>query len=125
YIQEKLKKYYKLPYNKRCMHECVFSAERQKEKGVSALDIAKFLIDKGIHPPTVYFPLIVKEALMIEPTETENKETLDNFISLMIEAAELAEKKPEKFAEMPESTPVSRPDEVKAARELNLRWHKK
>ena len=124
YIKEKLKKYYKLPYDRKCMHECVFSAERQKEKGVSALDIAKYLIDKGIHPPTVYFPLIVKEALMIEPTETENKETLDQFVSAMIEAAQLAEKYPEKFAEFPEKTPVSRPDEVKAARDLNLRWRK-
>lgn len=124
YIKEKLKGYYKLPYDRKCMHECVFSAEWQKEKGVSALDIAKFLIDKGIHPPTVYFPLIVKEALMIEPTETESKETLDYFISAMIEAAELAKTHPEKFAEFPENTPVSRPDEVKAAKDMNLRWVK-
>ncbi|MCX8082376.1 MAG: aminomethyl-transferring glycine dehydrogenase subunit GcvPB [bacterium] len=123
YVKEKLKKYYKLPYNKKCMHECVFSAEWQKERGVSALDIAKFLIDMGIHPPTVYFPLVVKEALMIEPTETESKDTLDHFISVMIEAAELAEKHPERFAEFPESTPVSRPDEVKAVKDLNLRWY--
>jgi glycine dehydrogenase subunit 2 len=124
YVRSKLKKYYKLPYNRTCMHECVFSAEKQKEKGVSALDIAKYLIDKGIHPPTIYFPLIVREALMIEPTETESKETLDNFISAMIEAAKIAETNPERFADFPEKTPVSRPDEVKAAKDLNLRWRK-
>ena len=73
------------------MHECVFSASRQLKHGVHAIDIAKFLIDRGFHPPTVYFPLIVKEAIMIEPTETESKETLDAFIDVMIEAAELAE----------------------------------
>jgi len=125
YVRTKLKEYYNLPYDKTCMHECVFSAQKQKERGVSALDIAKFLIDKGIHPPTVYFPLIVKEAMMIEPTETENKDTLDNFISAMIEAARLAENSPEKFSLFPSTTPVTRPDEVKAARDLNLRWVKK
>jgi len=123
YVRTKLKNSYKLPYDRRCMHECVFSAERQKEKGVSALDIAKYLISKGYHPPTVYFPLIVKEALMIEPTETESKETLDSFIEVMKEAADLAEKKPEVFADMPDNTPVQRPDEVKAARDLNLKWN--
>lgn len=125
YIKEKLKKDYKLPYDKPCMHECVFSAEWQKEKGVSAIDIAKFLIDQGIHPPTVYFPLIVKEALMVEPTETESKDTLDHFIAVMKEAAKLAETHPERFAGFPDNTPISRPDEVKAARDLNLRWNKK
>ncbi|MGB3242735.1 MAG: aminomethyl-transferring glycine dehydrogenase subunit GcvPB, partial [Candidatus Omnitrophota bacterium] len=77
YIKSKLKDYYDIPYDRNCMHEFVLSASRQAEKGVQALDIAKGLIDKGIHPPTVYFPLIVKEAMMIEPTETESKETLD------------------------------------------------
>jgi glycine dehydrogenase subunit 2 len=125
YIREKLKKYYHLPYDRTCMHECVFSAQRQKEKGVSALDIAKYLLEKGIHPPTVYFPLIVKEALMIEPTETESKETLDEFIGRMVEAAHLAETQPERFAELPENTPVQRVDEVKAARDLNLKWSRK
>ncbi len=76
YIKERLKKYYDLPYDRTCMHECVFSASRQAEKGVHALDIAKYLIDKGYHPPTVYFPLIVKEALMIEPTETATKKMI-------------------------------------------------
>jgi len=122
YVKEKLKKHYKLPYDRPCMHECVFSADRQKEKGVSALDIAKYLIDRGIHPPTIYFPLIVKEAMMIEPTETESKDTLDAFINEMINAASLAATNPEKFADLPETAPVQRVDEVKAARDLNLKW---
>jgi glycine dehydrogenase subunit 2 len=122
YCRVLLKKYFSLPYDKMCMHEFVLSAETQKEKGVSALDIAKYLISKGYHPPTVYFPLIVKEALMIEPTETESKETLDAFIEAMIEAARLAEENPEVLRNAPENMPVKRLDETKAARELILRW---
>ena len=122
YVREKLKKYYELPYDRACMHECVFSASRQAASGVHALDIAKYLIDKGIHPPTVYFPLIVKEALMIEPTETESKETLDNFIEVMIEIAQLAKTNPDAVRNAPVTTPVRRLDETKAAREPNLRW---
>ncbi|MFA5069650.1 MAG: aminomethyl-transferring glycine dehydrogenase subunit GcvPB, partial [Candidatus Omnitrophota bacterium] len=118
----RLKQHYDIAYGRRCMHECVLSARRQSENGVRALDIAKFLIDKGFHPPTIYFPLIVKEAMMIEPTETESKETLDKFIEAMIEAAELARTDPGKFADMPATTPVRRLDETRAARELNLRW---
>ncbi len=122
YILSRLKDYYKLAFNRRCMHECVFSASRQTEKGVHALDIAKYLIDKGFHPPTIYFPLIVKEAMMIEPTETEPKETIDGFIDTMIEAAKLAETDPEKLTTAPRTMPVKRLDETKAARDLNLRW---
>ncbi len=122
YIRAKLNKYYKIAYDRMCMHECVFSAERQKEKGVSALDIAKALIDRGIHPPTVYFPLIVKEAMMIEPTETESKDSIDEFIAAMIEIAQAAEKTPEKFKDLPQTAPIERVDEVKAARDLNLKW---
>ncbi len=125
YIMSKLKNHFQLPYDRVCMHECVFSASKQKENGVSALDIAKFLINKNIHPPTTYFPLIVKEAMMIEPTETENKETIDSFIEVMIEAAEAAERNPEIFLKMPENTPVQKPDEVKAVKDLNLRWRPK
>jgi glycine dehydrogenase subunit 2 len=102
------------------MHECVFSAGRQLQHDVHAIDIAKFLIDKGYHPPTVYFPLIVKEAIMIEPTETESKETLDEFIAVMREAAEQAEKNPELLKNAPVTTPISRLDETKAAREQNV-----
>ncbi len=120
YIKERLKDYFELPYQQTCMHEVVFSASRQLEHGVHAIDIAKFLIDKGYHPPTVYFPLIVKEAIMIEPTETESKQTLDAFIEVMIEAAKLAESDPTAFAAMPVSMPVTRLDETKAAREQNV-----
>jgi glycine dehydrogenase subunit 2 len=120
YVQEKLKHRYELPCNRRCLHECVLSAARQAERGVRALDIAKALIDRGFHPPTVYFPLVVKEALMIEPTETESKEELDRFIAAMLEIADLAERDPARFRTMPETTPVCRPDEVKAARDLRL-----
>lgn len=123
YCKELLKEYFYLPYDKICMHECVFSASKQKEENhITALDIAKYLIDKGIHPPTIYFPLIVKEAMMIEPTETESKQTLDNFINVMKEIADLAKSNPEKLKQAPINTPVKRLDETKAARELNLRW---
>jgi glycine dehydrogenase subunit 2 len=106
------------------MHECVFSASKQKEQsGITALDIAKYLIDNGVHPPTVYFPLIVKEALMIEPTESESKETLDSFIELMKQIAKLAVSDPQKLKDAPRTMPVKRLDETKAARELNLIWH--
>ncbi|MDP8293020.1 MAG: aminomethyl-transferring glycine dehydrogenase subunit GcvPB [Candidatus Orphnella occulta] len=122
YILARLKDYYEPAFNKGCMHECVFSASRQLKKGVHVLDIAKYLIDKGFHPPTVYFPLIVKEAMMIEPTETESKETIDGFIDTMIEVAKLAETDPEKLTTAPNAMPVKRLDETKAARDLNLRW---
>jgi len=121
YIRSKLKEYYDLPYDKTCMHECVFSAKRQVQKsGVHAIDIAKALIERGIHPPTIYFPLVVDEALMIEPTETESKETIDRFIEAMIEIANLADTDPERIRNAPNNTPVSRPDETRAARELKL-----
>ena len=120
YIMARLKEYYDLPYDFTCMHECVFSAGRQVKQGVHALDIAKFLIDKGYHPPTVYFPLIVRDAIMIEPTETESKETLDAFIEAMIEAARLAESDPAAFAALPATMPVTRLDETRAARSQNV-----
>jgi len=119
YCLARLKEAYNLPYDRICMHEFVLSASKQLKNGVRALDIAKFLIDNEIHPPTVYFPLIVKEAMMIEPTETESKETLDDFIEVMLEAARLAENSPETLKNAPTKMPVSRLDEVKAARELN------
>ena len=122
YLKERLKKYFDLPYDRICMHECVFSASRQAKRGVHAIDLAKFLIDKGMHPPTVYFPLTVKEAVMIEPTETESKETLDKFIEAMIEFDKLTQSDPEMFHNLPQTTPVTRPDEVKAARELNTNY---
>ena len=120
YLMHKLKPYFDLPYDRACMHEFVLSGERQKANGVSAMDVAKALIDRGFHPPTVYFPLIVKEALMIEPPETESRETLDAFAEAMIEIARRAENDPGSFAAAPETAPVSRPDEVKAARNMDF-----
>ena len=117
-----LKDAYHLPYDRICKHEFVISASKQMENGVRALDIAKFLIDNGIHPPTVYFPLIVNEAMMIEPTETESKETLDRFVEVMLEAAKLAKENPDILKNAPTKMPVSRLDEVKAARELNCSY---
>jgi len=121
YVRCKLKDHYKQAVEKVCKHECVFSTtEAMAKQGVHALDIAKALIDRGFHPPTVYFPTIVKEAMMIEPTETESKETLDAFIAAMIEIAELAEKNPEQLKAAPITTPVSRPNETAAAKMLNI-----
>lgn len=122
YCRVKLRDHYDIPYDRICMHECVLSASKQIKNGVHALDIAKYLIDKGYHPPTIYFPAIVKEALMIEPTETESKETIDAFIDTMIEIADLAEKDPDVIRQAPLTRPVKRLDETKAAREPNLRW---
>ena len=116
YLKEKLKAYYYLPYDRTCMHEVVFSGKRQKTKGVATLDIAKRLLDYGLHPPTVYFPLIVEEALMTEPTETENKSTLDHYIKAMKEIARDAEENPDILHSAPHNTPVSRLDAVLAAR---------
>ncbi|MDD5584009.1 MAG: aminomethyl-transferring glycine dehydrogenase subunit GcvPB [Candidatus Omnitrophica bacterium] len=124
YISEKLKEHYALASSKPSMHEVVFSCVKQKEKGVSALEIAKRLIDYGMHPPTMYFPLIVKEALMVEPTETESKETLDNFIEAMIKINKEIEENPQIVRNAPHTTPVKRVDEVRAARNLDLRWQK-
>ena len=120
YLMNRLKKDFDLPFDRTCMHEFVLSASKQKANGVSALDIAKALIDEGYHPPTVYFPMIVKEALMIEPTETENKETLDSFRDAMLKIARKAQESPGEFHAMPVSTPVSRPDEVQAAKAMDF-----
>ncbi len=121
YIRERLKGYYDLPFDQPCMHECVFSASRQLASGVRAIDIAKYLIDRGFHPPTIYFPLIVREAMMVEPTETESKATLDAFVDAMIGAAELAGSDPGALRVAPLTTPVSRLDETRAAREMKVR----
>ena len=122
YLKHRLAGAYQPSQPGRCMHEFVLSAARQKERGVRALDIAKRLIDLGFHPPTVYFPLTVPEALMIEPTETENLETLDAFADAMLAIAEEAESNPEVLHGAPHHTPVGRLNEVAAAKELNLRW---
>ena len=122
YLKEKLKAYYYLPYDRTCMHEVVFSGSRQKAKGVTTRDIAKRLLDYGLHPPTVYFPLIVDEALMTEPCETESKETLDAYIDAMKKIAREADENPDILHDAPHNTPVRRLDEVTAARKLDLRW---
>ena len=125
YVRVNLKDTYFLQYDRLCMHECVLSSKNIKqETGIATLDVAKRLIDKGYHPPTVYFPLIVPEALMIEPTETESKETLDGYIAAMREIAEEAYTNPDILHSAPHNAPVSRLDEVGAAREPNLRWRR-
>jgi glycine dehydrogenase subunit 2 len=122
YIRAKLKDHYHLPYDFPCMHECVFSDRLQSKYGVTALDIAKRLMDYGFHPPTIYFPLVVHGALMIEPTESESKETLDQFIEAMVRIAREAETEPELLREAPHKTKISRLDEVLANRKPLLRW---
>ena len=114
---------YELPYDRLCMHEFVLSARTLKrEHGVTALDVAKRLMDYGIHPPTIYFPLVVPEALMIEPTETETKERLDEFVDAMLEIAADAATRPELLHEAPVTRPVRRLDEVKATRTPVVRY---
>lgn len=124
YMLSKLRDYYEVPYNRHCKHEFVISGVRQKKNGVRTLDIAKRLLDYGFHPPTIYFPLIVEECMMIEPTETESKETLDNFINILIEIAKEAENEPKKVQGAPYTTVVGRLDEVTAARKPILRYIK-
>ncbi len=122
YLKALLTQHFELPYDRPCMHEFVLSGTRQKESGVRTMDMAKRLLDYGFHAPTVYFPLIVEEALMIEPTETETKRELDRFASAMRAIAEEARSAPELVKEAPVSTPVGRLDEGKAARQLKLTW---
>ncbi|MBT2685658.1 aminomethyl-transferring glycine dehydrogenase subunit GcvPB [Bacillus sp. ISL-37] len=124
YMMRRLAEYYDLPFNRHCKHEFVLSGKRQKKLGVRTLDIAKRLLDFGYHPPTIYFPLNVEEAIMIEPTETESKETLDAFIDAMIQIAREAEENPEIVQEAPHSTVVGRMDETTAARKPILRYQK-
>jgi glycine dehydrogenase subunit 2 len=122
YLRARLRDHYELPFDRPCMHEFVLSASRQAKRGVRALDVAKALMDKGFHPPTVYFPLTVPEALMIEPTECESKETLDAFADAMIEIARMAEQDPGRVHACPTTTPVGRLDEVAAARRPDIRY---
>lgn len=125
YVKERLKYYYDIAYDRICMHECVFSGKRQvKESGVHTSDIAKRLLDYGYHPPTIYFPMIVPEAIMIEPNETESKETLDAFCETMINIAREAKENPDLVKAAPLTTPVRRLDDVKAAREPDVCWGK-
>lgn len=126
YIKKRLKNTYDLPYNDRpCMHEVIFSDKKQLKRGIKTLDIAKRLMDYGFHPPTIYFPLIVQGSLMIEPTETESKEEVDRFCDAMIAIAKESEENPELVKNAPYTTAVLRVDEVKAARNLILKYQKK
>ena len=122
YIRRRLENDYQIAYDEPCMHECIFTDRNQHRHGVSTLDIAKRLLDYGHHPPTIYFPLVVSGALMIEPTETETPETLDGFIDAMLAIAEEAKNDPQMVKQAPYSTPVRRLDEARAARKPVLRW---
>jgi glycine dehydrogenase subunit 2 len=123
YVLAQLKDVYDLPYDRHCMHEFVLSARQLKrEHGVTALDVAKRLMDYGIHPPTIYFPLVVPEALMVEPTETEPKERLDDFVEAMRRIAQEAAESPEVLHEAPHGRPVRRLDEVRAAKQPVVRF---
>jgi glycine dehydrogenase subunit 2 len=125
YLRHHLRKWFDDAFSGPSMHEFVLTAKKAKEHGVTAKDIAKRLIDLGFHPPTVYFPLIVPEALMIEPTETESKATLDAFIAAMGQIVEEIAKDPDRVKTAPHEAPVGRLDEVRAARQLDLRWRPK
>ena len=122
YVKEKLKHYFPPAVDTIFKHECVLSGKPFRKYGIRTFDIAKRLMDYGFHPPTIYFPKIVDEALMIEPTETETKETLDEFISAMINIAKESTENPEIVKKAPHSTEIQRPDEVKAARQPRLKW---
>ena len=124
YLLACLKQAYDLSYERRCLHEVVLSGSRQRARGVHTSDVAKRLIDYGFHPPTVYFPLIVDEALMIEPTETESKETLDAFCEAMLAIAREAEEEPDLLRSAPRNAPLRRLDEAGAARHPVLRWQR-
>jgi glycine dehydrogenase subunit 2 len=122
YLKEQLKKSFHLPYDKPCMHEFVLSGIWQKERGCTTTNIAKRILDFGAHSPTVYFPLVVPEALMIEPTETESKQTLDQFVEIMQGIDRETHESPDTVRQAPHNTPVGRLDEALAARKPNLRW---
>lgn len=122
YCKKMLEEDYESPFDRYCMHECIITSKKQNSQGVHTLDIAKRLLDYGYHPPTIYFPLIVEEAMMIEPTETESKETLDGFIEAMKLIAKEAETNPELITSAPHHTVVSRLDETLAARKPVVKW---
>ena len=126
YVKENLKGAFDLPYDVPCMHEFVLSGERQKEKGISTLNMAKRMMDSEVHPPTIYFPLIVHEAMMIEPTETETKQRLDEFIATMLQIAKEVDENPQIILSAPNNAPIKKVDETLAARkpDLNFRLDK-
>ncbi|HNN62199.1 MAG TPA: hypothetical protein PKH78_04125, partial [Candidatus Obscuribacter sp.] len=121
-LKVKLSRNFVVAHSQPCMHEFVLSGVKQKERGVATLNLAKRLLDYGVHAPTVYFPLVVPEAMMIEPTETENKETLDRFAEIMVTIDKEIDENKELVMSAPLKTPVGRLDEATAARKPNLRW---
>jgi glycine dehydrogenase subunit 2 len=125
YVRAGLEGVYDLPYKGKCLHEVVFSGTNLKQYGIKTLDVAKRLLDHGMHAPTIYFPLIVPEALMIEPTETESRESLDGFVAAMKQIADEARTNPDMLRQAPVTTPVRRLDEAKASRELDVNWQAK
>ncbi len=122
YLCKKLEDTYHLPYTSPCLHECVFSDRSLTGSGVKTLDVAKRLLDYGFYAPTIYFPLVVSGAMMVEPTETESKEALDEFASVLTRIAQEARENPETVKSAPHTTPVGRLDETRAARHPVLRW---
>jgi glycine dehydrogenase subunit 2 len=124
YVRARLGGAYQVAYDRACMHECIFSAKRQRAKGVHAWDIAKRLIDYGIYPPTINFPMVVEEAIMVEPPESESKQTIDEFCDAMLAIAKECEEQPELVKGAPHTTARSRLDEVLAARKPKVRWVK-
>ncbi|MCH7618330.1 MAG: hypothetical protein IH880_00990 [Candidatus Marinimicrobia bacterium] len=122
YLKALISDKYSVPFSQHCMHELVISASEQKNRGVKAGDIVKRLLDFGVHAPTVYFPLIVKEALMIEPTESESKSSIENFVNIMKQIDEEIDTDPEMLKKAPYNTPVRRLDEAKAVRQLRITW---
>ncbi len=125
YLKSRLKERFYIPFPENTLHEFVISAKNYADMGVRAHDFAKALIDTGFHPPTVYFPLNVKEAIMVEPTETESKETLDAFADELIKLADKAYKDPEWFKNCPVTTEICRPDETTAVKKPDLRFYQK
>ncbi|MFB4164578.1 aminomethyl-transferring glycine dehydrogenase subunit GcvPB [Alteribacillus sp. JSM 102045] len=124
YLMRRLQQYFELPYDRHCKHEFVLSGKRQKKLGVRTLDMAKRLLDFGYHPPTIYFPINIEECMMVEPTETESKETLDQFADALLQIAQEAEAEPETVQEAPHTTVIKRLDETTAARKPILKYEK-
>jgi glycine dehydrogenase subunit 2 len=122
YLLKRLAPYFRVPYAGPAMHEFVLSGEKVREQGLRTTDIAKRLLDYGVHAPTIYFPLIVREAIMIEPTETESRETLDHFAEALIQVLKEAAENPDIVKNAPHTTPVGRLDEAKAVKELNINY---
>src|SRR5262249_18566089 len=124
YVRKRLQDVLEIAYDSPCLHECVFSDATLERLGIKTLDLAKRLLDYGFYAPTIYFPLIVSGAIMIEPTESETRETLDEFVAAIVAIVAEARERPEHVKSAPHRTRVSRLDEVRAARQPRLRWRR-